>query len=165
MPHRLYHVLDCVIMSIATIVTAAGSGLMLAELPSPGSASAAASAVATATDLKLLLLPLIGSLIASGGMIMLNPAPETRRIVIGRACFALIFGATGPQIVALFHPSIAGIIQVPAVPLLLGLIISVVIYAVSKPFAQKLYRRSDRMAEQQLNEIERRFGGKGDGEG
>lgn len=146
MPHRLYHVLDCVLALTSGLTAGASSLLMLADAPPEAAA-----------DLQLLLLPLIGSMIASCGMIMLSPAPETRRIVIGRAAFALTFGATGPQIIALFHPAIANVVKVPAVPLLMGLMISMFVYAVSKPFAQKLSRRSENLAERQLNELDRRF--------
>jgi len=77
MDHRLFTALDCVIGGVVLAVSAMGTYLC----------SVVPSDAPNAEELKLMMLPLIGALISSGGMIMLNPSVETRRITIGRAVF------------------------------------------------------------------------------
>ncbi|MDB6118399.1 MAG: hypothetical protein JWO08_2180 [Verrucomicrobiaceae bacterium] len=147
MPHRLFHVTETCLALITSLCATAGGHLMLAE-----------AALNEPDELRLLLLPLIGALIISGGLIMLNPAPETRRIVIGRAMIALFCGAIGPQVIALVHPSLGGIIHHPALLLAAGAIIGGVVIVLSKPFAEAFYQRSQRLAEQELDRLEQKFG-------
>lgn len=133
-------ILDSLVFAITTICAAATNAL-LAEAP--------------ATDLhelRLLLLPFIGALVASGGMIMFNPEPETRRIVIGRSIFALFAGACGPSIAGMIHPVMEQLR--PVAMLVSGAGIAGLVFVLSRPFCRKLYERADRLAERQLDIIE-----------
>jgi hypothetical protein len=103
------------------------------------------------TELSLLLVPLLGSLIASGGMLMLSPQPETRKIVIGRAMFALLFGSATPQLIAMTHPAMYGLTNHPVLLLIGGALASMVFYAISKPFTAGLYARSKKIADSALD--------------
>lgn len=116
-------------------------------------------------ELRMLLLPLIGSLIVSGGMIMLNPSVETRKIIIGRAIIGLFFGTVGPQVVALFHDKLAGLTSHPVLLLTAGGLICGLFFVLSKPFVQGLYKRSQRIAEAELDKIEKRLGAGNDDHG
>jgi hypothetical protein len=148
MPHRIPHVLDSVMLAITTIVTAAGSQLLIAD----------ASTVAAGNELKLLLLPLIGALIMSGGCIMLNPSPEDRRKTIGRGIIALFFGAAGPQVIALTHPAFAVLTSHPVVLLVAGAVVSFICYVLSRPFVEGAFKRSNIISSAALDELQRRYG-------
>ena len=146
MPHRLAIATEAVLGFITLLATAASSELMITE-----------AARSDVEEMRMLLLPLIGSLIMSGGMIMLNPSPETRQVTIGRAIIALFLGASMPQVLALVHPRLAGMVDHPVLLLVAGGMISSLIFILSRPFVQGFYRRSQRIAEQQLEQIERRY--------
>ena len=146
MHHSLHHVLDCAVLAVASITTAL-SGLVLATAPD-----------AQTAELQLFLLPLIGSVIVSGGMIMLNPSsPETRRIVIGRSIFALFIGVLMPQLVAGLHPWLANVTVKPALLVLVGGITSGAAYVLSKPFCAELYNRSAGSAANLANQLEKKL--------
>ena len=146
MPHRLAIATEAVLGFITLLATAASSEIMITE-----------AARSDVEEMRMLLLPLIGSLIMSGGMIMLNPSPETRQVTIGRAIIALFLGASMPQVLALVHPRLAGMVDHPVLLLVAGGMISSLIFILSRPFVQGFYRRSQRIAEQQLEQIERRY--------
>jgi Na+/phosphate symporter len=146
-PQHIPHCVDVLVVSIST-ATAALSSAMLATAP--------AGTAAQSIELQLLLLPLIGSLIISGGMIMLNPSPETRRVTIGRAVFALFFGVMVPQIIGLFHPSLHEVAVKPAVLVLAGGCISGLVYVLSKPFTRELYERAEGHAKKAADALEER---------
>lgn len=97
---------------------------------------------ATTDELRLLLVPLIGAVISSGGMIMLNPKPETRQIVVGRSLIALFLATITPQIFALWFTSTATFLSHPVVLLGAGGMGAMVYYACSLPFCAGLYSRS-----------------------
>lgn len=141
------HVLDTVIIAASTLVTGV-TALLLADV--------AASPVSDAAELRLLLLPLIGSLVVSGGFIMLNPNPETRRITIGRGIFALFFGVLMPQIIGEFHPALQTLALKPVVLVLTGGMIAGVAYVLSKPFTRGMYERADRVAKKELDRLEQK---------
>jgi Na+/phosphate symporter len=152
-PQHLPHCVDVIVVGIST-VTAALSSAVLAQAP--------ADSVSQSIELQLLLLPLIGSLIISGGMIMLNPSPETRRVTIGRAMFALFFGVMVPQIIGLFHPSLHAVAVKPAVLVLAGGVISGMVYVLSKPFTRELYARAEGHAKKAADALEKRIPGGAD---
>lgn len=141
-----YHILDGAVFATTSITTVL-SGLLLA------------TANDRALELQLFLLPLIGSMIVSGGMIMLNPLPETRRIVIGRSIFALFMGVLLPQLVASLHPFLTDIAIKPALLVLVGGLISGLSYVLSKPFTAELYNRSAHIAERKAAQIEKQITG------
>ena len=86
MHHQLHQVLDACVLGVTTLVTLATT-VILNETPQDA---------AERMEMQLLLLPFIGSLCVSGGLIMLNPNPETRKITLGRGILALFFGVLGP---------------------------------------------------------------------
>ncbi len=151
-PQHIPHCVDVIIVGVSAAATALSS-VMLAQAP--------ADTAAQAIELQLLLLPLIGSLLVSGGMIMLNPNPETRRVTIGRGIFALFFGVLVPQVIGLFHPSLHEVAVKPAVLILAGGCISGLVYVVSKPFTRELYARAEKHAKRAADELEKKLPGGG----
>lgn len=111
------------------------------------------------SELRLLVLPLIGSVILSFAMILLNPKTEVRRIVVGRSMFALFFGASLPSVIGLFHPSLRDVLVHPTLLLLSGGSISGLVYVLSWPVVKKFYARSDTMADTVLLRIESKLKG------
>ena len=138
MQHQLAHCLDTAVVA-AGVTAAAASNLMLEP---------------SSEDLRLLLLPLVGSMMLTGGVIMLNPNPDTRRITIGRAMVALFFGTLGPQVLAEFHPSLTSVALKPVFLLLLGGIIAGLTYILSKPFTAHLYKRADGASKSLVDKLE-----------
>ncbi len=131
MPHPFYATLDTVVATVVTVSSALATWLLMVVSPEHD-----------VDEIRLLLVPLIGALISSGGMIMLNPTPETRRIVIGRAVFSLFLGTVTPQLCALLFTSWATFLAHPVVLLAAGGIGSIFFYALSRPFTERLYVRS-----------------------
>ena len=106
------------------------------------------------SDLRVLLIPLVGSMIMSGGAIMLNPQPETRQIIIGRAIIGLLFGAAGPSVITILCPSLEHLSRFPALMLMSGGLISAFFYVLSKPFFSHLYSRADSIAQREVERLE-----------
>jgi hypothetical protein len=147
MPHRILQPISEAAFAVMTFVTATATQLLLYDNEEQ------------ATDaLRWLLLPLLGSMLAAGGAILLNPRPEHRKIVFGRSVFAVVFGTTVPKLTSLLHPWLQSYYVEPAAILLSGFIIAVTVYVLSKSFVQKFYDRADRIAEERLNKLEERFG-------
>lgn len=134
--------LDCLVIAVTTICGLATNAIL----------SDAAVTTTDLSELRLLLLPLMGALIVSGGMIMLNPEPETRRIVIGRAIFALFLGACAPSMAGMIHPVLEQL--KPVMMLATGGAVAGLVYVISRPFTRKLYERAERMAERQIDALE-----------
>lgn len=104
-------------------------------------------------EMQLLIMPLIGGIIVSSFCIMLNPNPETRRIVIGRAMAALFFGSLSPQLIGMIHPSLASLGIKPVFLLLVGGSVSGLVYILVKPFTKTLYEKADDVAKAKAEEI------------
>lgn len=138
------HAIDTIVVSVATLATTVGAAI-LAYVPDVEPTSK--------DELLRLLLPLIGALIISGGMIMLNPSPETRRITIGRSIFALFFGVTLPQTIGLMHPSLEHIAMKPVILVLSGGILSALAFVLSKPFTKQMYERAEGVAKAKADEL------------
>jgi hypothetical protein len=113
--------------------------------------------ISQAEELRLLLIPFLGSMVASGGMIMLNPNPETRRIVIGRAVFALICGATFPQILTLIFVGLQPLFAHPVILLMSGAGFSAIIYVISRPFTARLYASQEQLANAAMDRVREQF--------
>jgi len=141
--HRLNLVLDTIVTSTAIVAT--GTAALMSE-PTHNS-----------IEMQLLLLPLIGALIVSGGLIMLNPQPETRRIVIGRGIFAMFFGVLVPQLIGMMHPALETVSIKPAVLLFGGGIISGLAYVLSRPFTKELYARAEGVAKKEADRLEEKY--------
>lgn len=146
-PQHIPHCVDVVVVAISTVTAALSA--VLAQAPAEPSTQS--------IEIQLLLLPLIGALIISGGMIMLNPNPETRRVTIGRAVFALFFGVMTPQVIGLFHPTLHEVALKPAVLVLAGGCISGLVYVLSKPFTRELYSRAERHAKNAADLLEKKL--------
>ncbi len=144
MTHPIYSLVDTIMVSVMSTCAAISAWLIFATA-APGDYE----------ELKLLLLPLIGGMIVSGGMIMLNPTPETRRIVIGRAAIALFLASCTPQIGAILFPSWANLLSHPIILFGSGGVLSLFFYAMSRPFAETLYQRSKALSNTAMDEIER----------
>lgn len=140
------HVLDTTVI-FGTTIAAAAASMML-------DATTAAGLDQQLQEMHLFLLPLIGALIFSGGAIMLNPAPETRRIVMGRAAISLAMGATLPSILGLLHPAVEATLIHPSVLFLLGGLIGMLCYTISRPFFARLYDRSGALADHLEQHVE-----------
>jgi len=143
-----HHVLDTIIIANSTFITSA-SALLLAET--------SVVPVSDMAELRLLLLPLIGSLVVSGGFIMMNPNQETRKITIGRSIFALFFGVLMPQIIGEFHPALQTLALKPVVLVLTGGMIAGVAYVLSKPFTRGMYERADRATQKLQDQMEKKY--------
>lgn len=148
--NRIHLVLDTVILVISTASTAAVNAL-LAQAPQAD--------INYSAELKLLLVPLIGSMLVSGGMILLNPQPETRKIVIGRSMVALFFGLIAPQVLGFVHPAIQAIALKPIMMLAIGGASAGVGYVLSKPFCAGMYERASRVAKAELDILEKKMRG------
>lgn len=140
-----YPILDAVIS--AMLVTAPAATSVLIET-APTSQRA---------EIQLLLLPLIGSMFVGGAAIMLNPQPETRRIVIGRSALALFCGVVIPQALGLFHPALAELSVKPSILLLSGGMFSGLTYILSLPFFRQAYARADGVAKREADRIEAKY--------
>lgn len=148
MPHKTLMYFDTIGAAVATLVTTMSSWLLILTAQ-PGDVE----------ELKQLLLPLIGAMIVSIGMVMLNPVPEVRRIVVGRAVFALFLGTLTPQLISLWFTGLTPILS-HAVPLLgAGGIAGAFFYVLSLPFCARLYSRSEAIAAAAVQKAEEKFVG------
>jgi len=140
-----FHILDSVVLLASAVATAATT-LVLQE---------SAPAAQQTAEVQLLLLPFLGAVILTGGIIMLNPQIETRKIVIGRCFIAGFFGVLMPQIMGMFHPALASQSLRPVVLVLAGGIFSVIAYVLSRPFTEQAYARATGVAGALADKIER----------
>lgn len=147
MNQHLTHVLDSVVIGVTALATMASSVIL------DNSTQDAASRM----ELQLLLLPLIGALCVSGGLIMLNPNPESRTTTIGRGIFALFFGVLGPQVLSLFHPSLAEMSVKPVFLLIVGGLTSGLVFVLSKPFTTEFYHRAGGIAKREADKLEKKY--------
>lgn len=143
-----HHILDTAVVVVTALATA-GSTLIIG----------ASETTEQLAELKLLLLPFLGALVMSGGIIMLNPEVETRRIVIGRSIIALFCAVLGPQLIGLIHPSLATLGVKPIAAIALGGSIWAAVYIISKPFCGELYKRADGIAKRQADMLEAKYTG------
>jgi Na+/phosphate symporter len=141
------HILDTTVIAVVSI-SAAASTLIL------GTADTAQQIA----ELKLLLLPFLGALVMSGGIILLNPQIETRRIVIGRSIVALFCGSLAPQLIAIIHPNLVNISIKPVAQIAIGGLIAVIAYIMSKPFTNQLYSHADGIAKDQADKLQKKLG-------
>lgn len=139
-PYPMFSGVDTVVTTVMVASTSAAT--LLATSP------------ASSEELRLLLVPLIGAMIASGGMIMLNPKPETRKIVVGRSLIALFLATISPQIFALWFTSTAVFLSHPVVLLGVGGVGAMVYYACSLPFCTGLYSRSAAFSKAAIDKAE-----------
>lgn len=140
---RPYHVMDTIITAGGALVIAAANLLLATE-----------SVTHEVSELRILLIPFMGAVVASGGAILLNPKVETRNIVIGRAMIALLVGSAGPAAIGAFFDSTNWLWKTPAILLLAGAAIAGIAYVLSRPFFNNLYSRSDAIAKREIRRIE-----------
>lgn len=146
MPHRAAaHVLDAVVVGTVSVLAAATPLLAVT-----GDAQAD-------NEMRLLLLPLIGAVLASGGLIMLNPNPETRRITIGRSIFGLLVGVISPQIIGMLHPALADLALRPMVLVAAGAVFAALAFVLSRPFTSEFYARAEGIARREAERLEEKY--------
>lgn len=143
-PH-VPHALDSIVAMIVPAMVATTT-VLLTE-PAPGSVEAV-------QEMRLLLLPLLGATLFSFIMVLLNPKPETRRITIGRAVAALVFGVMAPQILAMFHPALAAISLKPVMLVLIGGLTASLLWVLSRPFVAQMYERAEGIAAREAERLE-----------
>jgi len=149
MPHRFLPIIDTLMSTVMALI-ASSSTLILAQ-------SAAVEGPSKIDSIFLLLLPLIGALLVSIGVINLNPKQEEREKIIGRSTIAVFFSAVGPSSIALLHPSLKIITEFPVLLLLAGGLIFGLIYILSRPIVEKIYNRSSSIAENAINAAQYKF--------
>lgn len=150
MNHPVCHIADVAVVFF-TVLASAISPVILAASPN--------------SEVMLLLLPMLGALLASGAGILLNPQPETRRIVIGRSIIALVFGVAGPQIIGELWPRFDATTIKPVFLVIGGFLVAWLAYLLSRPLFAQAYSRADTIAKAAADAVERRAGidsGKGD---
>lgn len=92
--------------------------------------------------LQWLLLPLIGSLLASVAAFLLNPYPEARKVVFGRSIVGIFAGVTVPTLISMFHPALANLASHPVLKLASGFGCCLLVYILARPFVTSFYKRS-----------------------
>lgn len=147
MPHRLLatHATEAFVAFASFLVAAAGN-LLLYETDAEA-----------AEAMRWLVLPMIGGAFAAAAAIGFNRSRENVRVVVARGICALVFGTAVPKLFSMMHPWIRDLFLEPLAIFLSGFIIALVVFILSRPFVQRFYERSDRIANEQLDELEERF--------
>lgn len=144
-------------MSEAVVSTVTLAGLIIARLVfMDGSDEESVMAM------RWFLLPLLGSMVASCGAILLNPNPEDKRVVVGRSIFSMAMGTAIPKVASLIiskdtWPWLAGVYVDPAVIFMMGFFIATAVYILSRPFVQKFYDKSDGISDELHNDFHDRI--------
>ncbi len=125
---------ECIVAVITSAITVISTAA-LALIPDP------------TDELKLLLVPMIGALLVSGGTIMLYPEKETRPIVIGRASIAFVFASLTPQILAIVFTSLATYFEHPVILIAAGAALFIPFYILIRPLFEGMYRRRREFAD------------------
>lgn len=147
MPHRLLDFCDSIIIGLIALVSAIGTQVLVGTSPESEMA-----------ELRILLVPLISGLIATGGLYLFNIGKEPRNLVLGRAVFGLLFGACTIPVVSVIWPSMEPVLRRPIILLPGGAILCVLYYYLSYPLARGVSSRSGGLADGLLDEAERRAG-------
>lgn len=134
--------IETVLTVFATLIVTAMTPLVFAATPN--------------SDLLIFILPLLGALLMAGAAILLNPAPETRRIVIGRSIIAILFGVTTPQAIPFFHSNFDPLKTPPIILAFIGAISAFVPYMLSRPFFNQAYAKSEAVAKNLQDELVKR---------
>lgn len=143
MPHRLLllldqHYADSLVAMLTTLLATTFSAAMLA---------ADTGLSAETTEIRLLLMPLIGALVGTTGMVLLAPMREDRRRVAGRAILAVAFGAGAPVVIGITSSYGRLMAGHPVALWLVGLIVAMIIFALARAVAERLFARADDLAE------------------
>lgn len=129
-----------------TLVTSVSSWALLGSAP-PQDVEA----------LQWLLLPLIGALLASVAAFLLNPYPEARKAVLGRGIIGVFAGTVLPTVISMFHPALANLASHPALKLLSGFSICLLVYILAKPFVTSFYKRSGAIGDELANVAQKKI--------
>jgi hypothetical protein len=143
MNHPACHLADVAVVFL-TLISAAISPIIIAAAPN--------------SEVMLLLLPMLGAMLASGAGLLLNPEPETRRIVIGRSIIALVFGVAGPQIIGELWPKFDATTIRPVFLVIGGFLTAGLAYLLSRPIFAQGYARAKAIAKIAADAVERRAG-------
>lgn len=146
MPHRLIDYCDSIVIGLITLVSALGT---LIVTGSPWDEM---------QELRILMVPLVSGLITTGGLYLFNIGKEARNVVLGRAVFGLLLGASTLPVLALVWSSAEPILRRPIILLPGGAACCVFWYYLSYPLARGFSNRSNGLADQILDEGQRRVG-------
>ena len=144
MPHRLLEFCDSVVIGLIALVSALGT-LIVTQSPWD-----------EMQELRILMVPLVSGLITTGGLYLFNIGREARNVVLGRAVFGLLLGASTLPVLALVWTSAEPILRRPIVLLPGGAACCVFWYYLSYPLARGFSSRSNGLADQILDEAQRR---------
>lgn len=133
------------------------AGTLLASIFSTTLLLADSSPSAETNELRLLLLPLLGSLIASAGAYMLAPKEEIRKVA-GRCIYAVACGTTAPVIYGATTASGALLLQHPVAMFLAGLVATTVFYIFLKPIIERMFTSAPQVADSAIEQAKRRIG-------
>ena len=111
---------------LATIVTASLTAVVTAEQ----------------AEIRLLLMPLVGALVGTTGMILLAPSVEDRRRIAGRGLFSIAIGSGAPVLFGFVTDYGRAMAGHPVALFMFGIMASMVVFAVSRPLAEALFARS-----------------------
>lgn len=152
MPERLFHACDTVAAAAGAIVTSAGAAMIAVIRPYDPD-----------DQLWQTLLPLIGVTLVAAGAVLLNPATETRKIVIGRSVIGGFFGWISPSICIAIAPNIlpewamwiVEVLRWPMAMIGMGGVITGIAYILSRPFFARAYERADAIAQDQIDRLQK----------
>lgn len=144
MPHRLLEYCDSIVIGLITLVSALAT---LIVTGSPWDEMA---------ELRILMVPLVSGLITTGGLYLFNIGREARNVVLGRAVFGLLLGASTLPVLALVWTAAEPILRRPIILLPGGAACCVFWYYLSYPLARGFSSRSNGLADQILDEAQRR---------
>lgn len=142
------HYLDNLVAMVGALLFSAFSTTLLLAESAPG---------AETNELRLLLLPLLGSLIASLGAYMLAPKEEPRKVV-GRCIYAVACGTTAPVIYGSTTASGALLLQHPVAMFLAGLLATTVFYIFLEPIIERMFTSAPQVADSAIEQAKRRIG-------
>jgi hypothetical protein len=144
LPNAMHPISEIAIVGLSLIGVTA-SPMLLADNPP-----------AQQFALQWLLLPLLGSLLASVAAMMFNPNPEARKTVLARCVFAVTFGTGVPKVLSMVHPAIREWSLDPVFTFLSGFVVATLVYVCARPLVEKLFARSGEYADHAIDIVERK---------
>lgn len=147
MPHRLIEHVDSFVIGLIAVVSALGAQIVTNVTQADELA-----------ELRILMVPLVSSLISTGGLYLFNIGKEPRNLVLGRAVFALLFGSSLIGVISIVVPSWEPVLRRAIILLPGGALASMFFFYLSYPLARALNKRSDGLADSLLDQAERKTG-------
>lgn len=146
MPHRIIalldgHHADHFIAMFGTLIATVTSFLMMLADGPPTPAN---------DEIKLLLMPLIGSLVATTGAYLLSPKEDTRKLA-GRSIYSVAIGTALPVTAGFVSDYGRAMAGHPVALFLVGIIATTVVFVIIRPIIDKLFARSGAIADAALD--------------